>query len=111
MVKFFALITLALLGGCTGARYLIPNTVTPEFEHMSHLTQHEPFTNQPTRYGSDLANLVLHWDVTHHVKFELAEGISLDRHWIDRYECGDGEQLGPREQFSMRVGYSFTVRQ
>ena len=111
MHRFIAIAAFALLGGCSNTRYLLPNTVTPEFEHMSHMTQHQPFTGQPTCYGTDLANVVLHWDVTHHVKFELAEGMSLDRHWSDRYESGDGEILGPREQFSMRVGYSFTVRQ
>ena len=28
---------------------LVPNSVRPEFEHMSHMTQHAPFTDHPTR--------------------------------------------------------------
>ena len=106
-----ALIAALSATACAGARYIIPNTVTPEFEHMSHITQHEPCTDHPTKYGADLANVVLRWDVTRHVKFELAEGISLDRHWVDTHESGNGEIIGPREQFTMRIGYSFTTRQ
>ena len=74
-MKILAACTLLTLGGCA----LVPNSVRPEFEHISHATQHEPFTNHPTEYGANMANLVLHWDLPRHFSLELAEGVDLDK--------------------------------
>ena len=84
---------------------IVPNSVRPEFEHMSHMTQHAPFTDHPTRYGANVANLVLHWDAPHHIQVEVAEGIDMDRAWGQ----SEGEILGPREEFTARIGYSFII--
>jgi hypothetical protein len=93
------------LGGCAS---LVPNYVAPEFEHISHATQHEPFTDHPTRYGANLANLVLGYNLPHNLNVELAEGVSLDRHYPQSGQWGEIE--GPREQFSARVRYMIPVR-
>jgi hypothetical protein len=97
------MLTLAL----QGCMAIVPNSVRPEFEHMSHLTQHAPFTDHPTRYGANMANLVLHWDAPHHLTVEVVEGIDLDRAWGQTASAG--EIIGPREEFSARVGYSFLI--
>jgi hypothetical protein len=87
---------------------MIPNTITPEVVHESHATQHRPFTESPTRYGADLAMLTFGWRLPHHVRIELSEGVSLDKHYPQTPSYGEIE--GPREQFIGRIGYSFEVR-
>jgi hypothetical protein len=54
-----------------------------------------------------MANLVLHWDLPKHFALELAEGVDLDRHYTSTNSCG--EIMGPREEFSARIGYTFEV--
>jgi hypothetical protein len=102
-VKALACCAALALAGCAA----LPNSVRPEFEHISHASQHEPFTDHPTRYGANVANLVLHWDLPKHITLELAEGVDLDRHYVSSDSCG--EIIGPREQFTGRVAYSFTI--
>lgn len=96
----FLAISLAT-AGCA----LAPNSVRPEIEHMSHATQH--FGANQTNYGSDMANVVAHWDFRR-AYLELAEGVSLDPRWphMDAY----GETVGPREEFTARIGYVFQVK-
>ncbi len=105
-MKIIAACTLLTLGGCA----LVPNSVRPEFEHISHATQHEPFTNHPTEYGANMANLVLHWDLPKHFSLELAEGIDLDKAYAVYGQPEHGEIMGPREQFSGRISYSIQVK-
>lgn len=93
-----------LMGGCA----IEPNTVRVEFDHTSHATQHAPFTNTPTDYGSNVANVVAHWDTPAHTFVEIGEGMSLDRHWADTNSCGD--VIGPREQFTLRIGRTFRLK-
>ena len=95
-----------ILVGCC----LLPNSIRPEVEHMSHATQHEPFTNHPTNYGANMADVVAHWDVRG-AYVEIGEGIALNRA-SGCGPCGDagyGEIVGPREQFIARVGYVFEL--
>lgn len=98
----------AYLSGCAA---LIPNTVTPEIVHESHATQHQPFAQSPTHYGAELAMLDFEWNLPHHVRVELSEGISLDRHYGTAPYQAYGEIAGPREQFIGRIGYVFQARQ
>ena len=73
---------------------------------MSHLSQH--FGDHPTNYGSNAFDVAAHWDFGH-VAVELAEGISVDRHYPGvNATCGEIE--GPREQTTLRVGYSFNIK-
>ncbi len=89
------------LTGCAA----MPDSVRPEFEHMSHFSQH--LSAAHTNYGANIANLVAHWDTPAHTYLELAEGVDLDRHYRDINSYGD--IIGSREEFTLRVGYVFTV--
>ena len=95
---------LAALSGCA----VLPDTVTPELEHMSHATQHAPLTDHPTEYGANIAQVDLGWQLAPRVALTLAEGIDLDRHYSQTPSCG--ELIGPREQFTARIGYTFNIR-
>jgi hypothetical protein len=92
------------LSGCA----IAPNTVTPEVTHMSHASQHEPFTDRPTSYGANIADVSVGWELSRHVTLTLAEGINLNRHYPSSDEYGDIK--GPREEFTARLGYAFRVR-
>jgi hypothetical protein len=104
MWALFVLLVINLVG-CAA---LVPNYVAPELEHISHATQHAPFTNAPTRYGANLANLTIGYNLPHHFNLELSEGVSLDRHYPQSNQWGEIE--GPREQFSARLRYMIEVR-
>lgn len=109
VILFASMVLLAysmglMLSGCA----LVPNTITPELEHMSHATQHRPFTDSPTGYGSNIANLVVGYRLGDHLNLELADGRSLDRHY--NYGNSWGEIEGPREEFSARLRYTFVVK-
>jgi hypothetical protein len=96
------LAALLALAGCA----LAPNSIRPEFEHLSHLTQHFHSDGYPN-YGADMVNVIAHWDIAH-AYIEVGEGINLDRHYCDTNSIG--EIQGPREQFTARIGYVFQVR-
>ena len=93
------------LAGCAE---LVPNYVAPELEHMSHATQHEPFTSTPTEFGANMANIVVGYSLLHNFNVELAEGVALNRHYPQNDSYGEIE--GPREQFSARIRYMIQVR-
>ena len=101
MFKHVVILSAAALSGCA----VLPNTIAPEFEHMSHATQHAPLTEHPTRYGANIAQVTAQWDYGR-AYVSLSEGIDLNRHYPYSY----GEIEGPREQFTARIGYRFTVR-
>ena len=87
---------------------LIPNTIAPEIEHMSHATQHAPFTNRPTKYGAEIVQVTVTWNLPHDIYIAMSEGISLDRHYNDNNS--NGEIMGPREQFTLRIGKTFSLK-
>lgn len=92
------LFLLFLLAGCQS---LIPNTISPELEHMSHTSQHQPFTNQPTTYGADVVSLFAGWALPYSINIEVGEGYAVNPR---------PEIIGPREQFNFRARYTFQVR-
>ena len=100
----FALIAIAAaLSGCAE---LVPNSVRPELEHLSHVSQHVGADR--TNYGADLLEVLAHWGHSSGPFLEVGEGYSLNRGWPNG--DGYGEIYGPREQFIARAGYSFQVR-
>lgn len=105
-MKHSQFFTCMLALSVTGCASLIPNSVRPEIEHLSHATQH--FQTFDPNYGSELFNLVAHWDIKQHAYLEIAEGVDLDRFY--RSSNSYGEILGNREEFTARVGWVFTVR-
>lgn len=101
-MKALILIAAAAASGCA----VMPNSVSPEFEHISHATQH--FGANHTNYGANIANITAEWDVGRHVYVTLAEGIDLDRHYRDINSYGN--IVGPREEFTARIGYKFITK-
>jgi hypothetical protein len=90
-----------LLTGCA----LVPNSIRPEIEHMTHISQPEPLTHP--KYAADIASVALHWDLPKHFTLELAEGVVIEPR---SSPISFGEIVGPREQFTMRIGYVFTLK-
>ncbi len=85
-----------LFSGCA----LLPDYATVEGEHLSHATQHEPLTDHPTNYGSELLDGVIGWGKSDGPYLELGEG----------YALGPNEIAGPREQFLARGGWRFRFK-
>lgn len=107
-VKIAALLAALLLlfvslNGCA----IAPDSIRPEVEHLSHLSQHKPFTDHPAHYGSDLVSVIARWDIRKAFYFEIGEGVALEKY--DRWTQSYGELVGPREEFTARVGYIFVV--
>jgi hypothetical protein len=102
MKKLLILVAILALHGCV----LVPNSIRPEVEHMSHATQHEPFTSHPTNYGVNMVDLVAHWDIKKIAYVEIGEGIALGKPTgcAQYADAGYGEVIGPREQFIARIG-------
>ena len=87
----------------------MPDTVTPEIVHMSHVTQHRPFTGNPTEYGSNEVGVRASW-LNGPLHFDIGEYLSLDKCYatlVGSTACG--EIAGPREQFRASIGYTFKV--
>jgi hypothetical protein len=101
MKSIIVLILALTAAGCA----IAPNSIRPELEHMSHLTQH--FGSHPTDDAANLVNVVAHWDTPHHTYLEIAEGINVSPPGSDN---SYGEIFGPREQFSARFGYVIQVK-
>lgn len=103
-----AVIALLLITGCAT---LEPDSIRPELEHMSHLTQHQPFSDHPTCFGANVASVFAHWDI-HSAYVEVGEGVVLNRLSAkdSKGETAYGEIEGPREQFTARVGYVFDLK-
>ncbi len=97
-------LSLLTFAGCA----LVPDSVRPEIDHLSHVSQHEPFTNAPTNDGADLVWLLAHWDLKP-AYVEIGEGYSLNRGTAGP-GVGYGEIGGPREQFTARFGVVIPVR-
>jgi hypothetical protein len=91
----------AALYGCV----LAPNSLRPEVEHMSHLSQHQPFTDEPNSWGVQMVNIIAHWDLPH-AYIEIGEGFALNAKSPTPWDGAPryGEIVGNREQFTARAG-------
>ena len=94
-----------LLAGC---QMLKPVSVPIEVTHVSHLTQHWPFTDHPTCYGFDSVSVGLKWQPVRHMTVVLEEGMVLENRDPNFY--GYGSLAGPRELFTGRVTYEVPLR-
>ena len=105
-LQWLLLIAIPLLApGCA----LMPDSISPEIEHMSHATQHEPLTNEPTRYGVEILQVTAEWNLTKRLYLDLSEGEALERK--NQSNQGYGEVWGPREQFTGKIGYRLWTKQ
>lgn len=100
MIRIILIAAVLCLPGCV----LVPNSIRPEVQHMSHAMQH--VGPNPTHYGANTFELMAHWDIKKIAYFELGEGIALDKRsgCVEHQDMGYGEIIGPREQFVARVG-------
>src|SRR5262249_50920099 len=74
----FTLLTVfAMVLAVAGCATVEPNSVRVYGEHVSHLTQHEPFTDHPTNYGYNAINVEAHWQ-SGPVFVDVAEGYVLE---------------------------------
>jgi hypothetical protein len=89
----------ALLAGCASVD-LRPESISLETEHVSHATQHEPFTSHPTSYGINTVDVMARWEPTRNTYVEVSEGAVLE-HCVNDW-CGS--LAGPREVFTARAG-------
>jgi hypothetical protein len=103
-MKTLIFLAAAAASGCAA----MPNSVSPEFEHISHATQH--FGPDRTNYGANIANVTAEWDVGKHFYVTLAEGLDLDKTYSIYGKPEHGEIMGPREEFTGRVGYKFITK-
>jgi hypothetical protein len=89
------------LGGCAA---LVPAYVGPEIEHMSHITQHAIVGthNDYSECGINIAQITAHWDVSKRVYADVSDGVSITKSY-GPYSYG--EIMGPREQFTAKIGY------
>jgi hypothetical protein len=85
-----------------GAVDLLPDYAAIEYQHTSHISQHEPFTDTPTNYGSDVPMLALGWQ-RGPWRFEIADGYNLD-------PPRSAVIAGPRETFAATVSYQFSLK-
>ncbi len=104
MTRIFTLALILLQSGCV----LVPDSIRPEISHMSHLSQHWPFTNHGTNYGVNMIEVMAHWDFRGGAYTEVGEGMALNRRAEDPEHCG--EIQGPREQFIARAGWVIPLK-
>lgn len=90
------LFAMMMIGACSYA----PRQVSIEADHVSHLTQHRPFSDHPTNFGYTSINVIARWH-KRHVYAELSEGLVLNA----RDGRSFGGLWGPREVFTARLGY------
>ena len=79
-----------------------------EADHVSHASQHAPFTREPTDYGYESLNAGLRWRPVQGLTVDALEGAVLNRHYCDTNSYG--AMVGPREVFTARVTYEIQVR-
>ena len=110
-----SLSALALTVSMSGCTALKPVSIPIEVEHISHLTQHEPFTDHPTNYGLYTVSAGLKWEPAPHFTITLMEGINVNRGWQWREPDGEtvpfhGGLMGGRETFQGRITYEIPLR-
>ena len=91
---------------CQAADFEI--SLVPEAEHMSHMTQHRPFTDHPTEYGANMLGIGLQLDYRA-LTVALVESYNLSPSYQVYGAPEHGEIMGAREEFSLRVQYKLTV--
>ncbi len=107
-MKYLVTLLIMSLSGCA----IVPDSIRPEIQHQSHMTQHWPITSHETHYGVNTVELMAHWDVKKVAYFEVGEGIAIDRQsgCVQNQDVGYGEIIGPREQFLARVGLVIPIK-
>ena len=111
-MKTLALLsTAALLTGCSTLRTLEPNSIPIEVTHVSHLTQHAPFTSTPHSYGYNSIAIGAKWVPLPHLSISVSEGLLLEREHVNAYgQQWCGSLMGPREVFTGKIAYEIPLK-
>jgi starvation-inducible outer membrane lipoprotein len=97
MIRLVLLLPL-LLAGCT----VLPDAIRADVGHESHMTQHEPFTSHPTRYGRGVeAGITARWQ---------RGRWSLDASEAYSWSGNDGSPA-PHEVFELKAGFDIWRKQ
>ncbi len=105
------LTVIALLSGCSTVRALEPNSLPIEITHVSHLTEHAPFTSNPHSYGYNAVSIGAKWVPLPHLSVSVSEGLILEkRHCDNSVVEWYGSMMGPREVFTGRVVYEVPLK-
>lgn len=94
-------ICLVMASAMSGCVEMIPNTVSPEVVHMSHVTQHPPFVSTNENFYVNMAQVTARWEHVGPTFVEISEGYAINK---------TPEINGPREEFTLKVGYAIRVR-
>lgn len=97
-MKVFTVIVVVVLGGCASVE---PDAVVATATHDSHLTQHRPFTDEPTNYGVESIGVDVAWR-RGRLSFDVSEAYDVAGY--------DGCARCPRESFQATVGYALWRR-
>jgi hypothetical protein len=106
---------ICLLGGCSTLRQIEPDSIPVEVTHVSHITQHQPFTNSPTAFGYNEISAGLKWTPTRNFSIKITDGIVLGSPvYYNTAQYGRqpvyGNLFGPRETFSATLSYDIPLK-
>lgn len=104
--ELLAFLMTCTLAGCGTLHTLEPSTLPIELVHVSHLTQHAPFTSDPHSYGYNAVMAGARWNLPAHFSVTLEEGLNVQRQHSDY--CGS--LRGPRELFTGRITYEVPLK-
>jgi len=110
-MRIMCISLISLLAGCSTLRTLEPNSLPIEIDHVSHLTQHQPFTDHPTAYGYEAFSIGAKWRPTPNFSISVSEGAILDHGYYGPTGKREyGALLGPREVFTGRLVYEIPLK-
>jgi hypothetical protein len=101
-----------LLTGCGTLRVIEPDSLPIELAHVSHMTQHEPFTSNPHSYGYNAISVGAKWVPLPNLSISLSEGFVLEQGHVNNTTGVQwhGGLMGTREVFTGRVVYEFKLK-
>lgn len=105
-LKFYIVFLTLSVSGLAGCSVLEPNVIKTEYTHISHISQHEPFTSHATSYGINAVGIIARWEYPQFY-FEIGEGLSTDPSRLNGEACGSF--YGPREQTTIRIGHEWRL--
>lgn len=108
-MKKIPLLFCMALTGCSTLKVLEPDGLPIEFTHVSHISQHEPFTDHPTKYGYQLLSIGARWELFSGLNLVLEDGINLNSRSPAPFE-EYGALQGPKEVFTGRISYEIPLK-
>lgn len=106
------ILTLVALLGCSTLRTLEPDYLPVEVDHVSHLTEHQPFTDHPHSYGYNDIAIGAKWVPMPHLSITVSEGVILEGRHVNTFTGTQwhGSLMGPKEVFTGRLVYDIPLK-